>query len=310
MKLFLKYLAVFCLPIIILGVCCDILLRRIPNDYSYKRNYLDSNSEYLRVLFLGSSHAFYGVNPEHTKYRSFNASYVSQSLDYDFAIIKKYADKWNNLEFIVLPIDYFSLYTRLETGVEAWRTKNYKIYYGINTNHNLLDNTEILSNKFKTNTSKLYKFYFKHKSFITCSQLGWGIPGISNVKLNLDFSGETAAKRHFVTDDSHFTENVEVLKSIVEFAKAKNVKVLLYMSPAYKSYVQNLDNNQLTRTINAVTKIASDYNNVLYFNLLTNDSFTSDDFSDADHLNDSGAKKLTLKLDSIITKFTALSNPS
>ena len=265
MKQFLKGITIFLLPVLIICFCSEILLRKIPNDYLYKRNYLDTNSKKIKILFLGSSHVYYGINPAYIKANSFNAAYTSQSLDYDFEILKKYDNKWDSLKYIVVPVDYFSLYSKLETSDEAWRVKNYTIYYGMHTTNKIENYSEILGNKFNINATRLYSFYFKNNSNITCSKLGWGNGYGYNSKDKNDLitSGKEAAIRHLAKSDHYFSENVEILKSIIEFAKAKNIKVILFTSPAYKTYVQNLDKTQLNYTINEVTKLANAKYNVV-----------------------------------------------
>jgi hypothetical protein len=299
MKTFFKYLLIFILPIIILAVSLEVLLRRIPNEYSFKKQFLDRNSDSIRVLILGSSHSFCGINPEYMKSKSFNASLYSQSIDLDLKILKKYENNWHSLRYIVIPIDYYSLYYRLEQGIESWRIKNYNIYFDIKTNNSILDNTEILGNKLNFNLNRLYQYYVCDKS-ITCSNLGWGVDFNSKNKKNLLATGKESAKRHQAKNNEFFDENVVTLKEIIEFAHARNIKVLLYTSPAYKTYVQNLEYHQLNNTINTVTKIANSYKNVVYYNLLNDKSFNEKDFYDADHLNEIGAKNLTLRIDSII----------
>jgi hypothetical protein len=76
--------------------------------------------------------------------------------------------------------------------------------------------------------------------------------------------------------------------------------VIIFTTPAYKTYVQNLEINQLNNTINTVTKFADTYPNTRYYNLLNDKSFNQEDFFDADHLNETGAKKLSLIIDRII----------
>ena len=107
MKQFLKYVSLFILPILVLALSCEILLRNIPNDYIYKRKYLDKNAQNIDILFLGSSHVFYGIDPRFIHAPSFNASYVSQTLNYDFEILvfmKPSIDSNRpNAEMILLP---------------------------------------------------------------------------------------------------------------------------------------------------------------------------------------------------------------
>ena len=72
-------------------ISIECLLRSIPNDYSYKRNYLDLNSDKIEVLFLGNSHASYDINPAYIRFKSFNNSFGCQTIDYDYSavVIKK-----------------------------------------------------------------------------------------------------------------------------------------------------------------------------------------------------------------------------
>ena len=201
-----------------------------------------------------------------------------------------------------MPVDYFSLFSTLQNSDEAWRVKNYKIYYGIHLNHSggVLDNFEILNSKIDVDIGRTSAYYRKNIYTLTCSKFGWGTAFKSENKQDLNLTGISAAKRHLAASAQYFNECVQNLKSIIEFAKARNIKVLIYTSPAYKTYVENLNRHQLEQTINAVTNTSKSYNNVTYFNLLTDTSFVASDFFDADHLDEIGAKKLTLKLDSLL----------
>ena len=77
MKIFIKKIAIFLILITSIAVISEFLLRRIPNDYSYKRAYLDVQSEDVEILIFGSSHSFFGIDPSYFSDRCFNASHVS-----------------------------------------------------------------------------------------------------------------------------------------------------------------------------------------------------------------------------------------
>src|SRR5574339_19425 len=98
MSKFLRNLCLFLLPVFFLGSVMEGLIRNIPNDYSYKRGYLDKNAGSIEVLFLGSSHAYRDIDPALIHANSFNAAYVSQSLYYDNRILKKYETQWSHLK--------------------------------------------------------------------------------------------------------------------------------------------------------------------------------------------------------------------
>ena len=300
MRKFLIYFFVFIFPLVILGGVSEFFLRKIPNDYSYKKYYLDKHSKEVKILILGSSHTYFGVNPQFIKMNCFNAANVSQSLDYDLEILKKYKDNWDSLKYVIVPVDYFSLYERLHTSDEAWREKNYNIYFKIKIDNKLANNFEIISTKLNSNFHRLNYYYLKKISFISCSTLGWGINDSSDKNRDLLISGKEAAIRNTAKNDSCFSENVGFLKSILEFAKTKKINVILLTCPAYKSYVENLNKKQLNKTINIVTEISNGYANAKYYNFLNDKSFNKIDFFDGDHFNEIGAKKFTMILDSII----------
>jgi hypothetical protein len=299
MKQFIKYLFFFTFPIVVFVVSTEYLLRNIPNDYLFKKEFLDKKSDSIVVLFLGNSHAFYGINPSYFSSNSFNASHISQSLDYDFEILKKYKTHLGNLKCIAIPISYFSLFGSLKTGAESWRVKNYTIYYDINTSNKLIDHSEAIGNKLSIVLKRNWSYYIMGNSNISCNDLGWGINFNSINKMDLSLTGETAAKRHFYKNDKYFIENINILKSIIGFAKKNGTKVLFYTTPAFHTYTNNLDNKQLNQTINTMMNFADKYENVTYYNFLFDSSFLANDFYDADHLNEFGSKKLTLKIDSI-----------
>lgn len=298
---FIKTSLIFLLPILLFLIGFELLLRRIPNDYTLKRNYMDEHSKNIEVLVLGSSHSYYGINPSYFSQHAFNAAYISQSLDLDLAILKRYENKWDNLKYIILPVDYFSLFTRLEDGVENWRLKNYKIYYGIQNESGLWDNLEIFNGKFSLNVAKAKAFFFDKVILHSLSNEN----GFGQVTFNVDHktlaaSGRSAAKRHTTTlsHNKYFDENLKTVEAILQFAEAHKAELILITSPAYKSYVAHLNPKQLLKTTHSISQLAK--NRARYYNFINDSTFTAQDFYDADHLNDKGAKKFTIKLDSLL----------
>lgn len=280
----------------------ETLLRSIPNDYNFKKNYLMNNSNNISKLFLGSSHTYYGINPDFISGNAFNASHISQSIDIDYEIIKKYKNNWSELKYIIIPIDYFTLFSRLSNGIEFWRVKNYNLYYDMQLSNKLSDNSELISINLKSNIKRIISYYVLNKTSITCSALGFG----NNYKKNNDLfkTGTTAALRHTKKDLSKLNESIKILKEIINFAYKNNIEIVFYTSPAYKSYVSNLNVNQLDLTISTITELVNNNNNCTYFNLLEDSNFYSSDFRDADHLNLEGAKKLSLRIDELISNTT------
>ena len=302
MKDFLKNIFLFFLPIIILLVVGILYLPKKNNDYLVKKAYLDTHSKEIETLILGSSHTYYDINPDFLDTKSFNAAYVSQSIDLDAAILFKYQNKWNRLKTIVIPIDYFTLYEQLGTSMESWRSKNYEIYWGIEQKSNKPIYWHQLDIQFDIFKDRFRRYISKESDTITCSSLGWGIIYDTTQKMDLVKEGKIAAARHLLGDTTCFSKNTKVLNTIISFAKENNTSIIFITTPAYKTYTNLLDSNQLNKTITAIQSIVAKESNCTYQNFLTNNDFSAADFHDADHLNKRGAMKFSLKIESLIKK--------
>ncbi len=300
MKQFIKYCLRFLLPLTIVAVFFEIALRKIPNDYQYKNTYLNQHSNELEVLFLGSSHIFYGINPDYIRCRSFNAAHVSQTLDLDYKILISHENNWKSLKYIVIPVDYFSFYSQLAQTAEDWRLKNYIIYDGIYSSFNPNYYSELSSNNMHDNIERYKKYYFHSTSDITCNSLGWGNNYQSNHGKNLDTTGKFAARSHLAKNNELFEENVSILGNIIAFAKAKNIAIILISCPAYYTYTQNLNTSQYQKTKETAIQLCNAYSRCHYYNFFEDARFLNTDFYDANHLNEIGARKFSLQLDSII----------
>lgn len=299
MKLFIRQAFFFVIPIALLLISIEYTIRQIPNDYSYKNNYLNNNSENIKILVLGNSHSFYGINPDYFSKHAFNAAYVSQSLKYDLFILNKYKNRLNSLNTLVLPISYFTLFSQLENGIEDWRTKNYMIYYGCHYHYDLKYNLEIIGSAPSLVFKKIYQF-FKRKNFITVSELGFGLAYSNSKQSDLIATGFEAARRHTTSNLDLLGTNLLLLNELIERCKVKGINIILFTPPARKSYTSNLNKHQLAVMKSTINKIVQENSNVLYLDFMNDNRFVDDDFQDADHLNGIGAKKLTQLIDQII----------
>jgi hypothetical protein len=307
MKQFIRKFILFMLPISMFVSGSEYAIRHVPNDYSYKNEYLAKHAQNIEILVLGSSHSFFGINPEYFSRPAFNAAYVSQSLTYDEFIYEKYKDQMRKLKTIVLPISYFSLFTNLEESIEHWRVKNYTIYYHCQYHTDLENSTEFLS----TTPTKLFtgiKKYLTGGSYISETTSGFGIDYSNVPQSDLVATGASAAERHTAKNFNLLGENIQILNKLIDLSSEKGVKVILYTPPARKQYIDHLDANQLSAMKTAISHVLQDHSNVEYYDLMRDDRFVDSDFHDADHLNGVGAKKLTEILDRVFNKHIALGN--
>jgi hypothetical protein len=302
MTKFIRKIMLFSLPIIFFVILGEYSLRKVPNDYSYKNNYFIKNAENIELLVLGSSHSFFGINPEFfTQGSSFNAAHVSQSLNYDYFIFNKFKDNLVNLKMLLLPLSYFTLFSQLEDGVEDWRVKNYSIYYDSDYHNSLKYNTEIVTAKPISILKAILKQVAPYESNnTTISALGFGL-GYSNIKQSdLLATGISAAKRHTKDNFNRLKENLQIINKLIVESNEKNIRVFLFTTPARKSYIENLNTNQLSIMQTSISEIVKNHPNVEYHSFLKDKRFVNADFKDADHLNGIGAKKLTKIIDALL----------
>jgi len=300
MKYFLKYIVIFLIPILIIAITIEVLVRYIPNRYKLQANYLETHAKDVETIIIGSSHTLYGINPEFIDGQVFNSSNVSQTLDLDLEILKHYEQDFKKLKNVVIRLSYTTLFEKLVESNEKWRMKDYVIYHNIQNGFSISNNSELISVKFKSNLKRIYEYYIQNKNTLYTNDLGWGTDANSSNSKDLVKTGVIIAKKHTIKDQSLFYENLKTLDAIVAFCKRKNFKIFLVTLPAYESYTNNLDPQQLNKTINTAQQIADINSNCSYSNFLKNNLFVDSDFFDADHLNEKGATKFSLIINKLL----------
>ena len=129
-----------------------------------------------------------------------------------------------------------------------------------------------------------------------CTDLGFGTQYSYNSRSqNLVATADAAVKRHTKEEINIeiLNENKFFLEAICNTCSKRNIKVILLTTPTHHSYNSQLNKNQLEITTNICANLCNKYSNVSYLNWLTDSRFIDEDYYDADHLNDRGAKKLT-----------------
>ena len=294
----------FLLPLVLMGAVAEYSLRKIPNDYSFKNQWLTQNSKDVEILVLGSSSVLYDINPEYLHKKGFNAAHLSQSLKYDHFIFNKFIDQMPSLEYVILGIEYWSPFGEIEDSPEWWRVKFYNIHYG--------------SNFYKWQGKYNYEIYFnnaanglltimglKNENRRTVNDMGYGANYTSD-KRQVDWdNGELEANRHnslirHAIDKNNITHNRQFVNDIIKKCEKRGIKVLLINLPLHTSY-RNYQKQELINIQKDFCEAFDEqYDNVLFYDFSSSTYFAESDYYDANHLNEIGSKKFTLMLDSII----------
>ena len=111
------------------------------------------------------------------------------------------------------------------------------------------------------------------------------------VQQRYNFGGKAANGRA-----PYFFNRSVVINLFSEFCKQRNIKLIFLTTPTYSTYRENLNANQLKKTFETINEFVNTHSNCYYFNWFEDKTFVAEDFFDADHLSDIGAKKLSKKL--------------
>ncbi len=309
-KYLIEIVFYFLLPATLLAVVAEYSLRKIPNDYAFKNQWLTQNSSDVEVLALGASSVLHDIDPRYLQKKGFNAAHLSQSLKYDHLIFNKFIDQMPSLEYVIMGIDYWTPFGDIEESPEWWRVKYYNIHYG--------------GKLYRWEGRYNYELYFRDigtfkraangfltllglrdETHITINDKGYGLHyTLANRSAEWD-NGEFEASRHnaLIAEAMHsnrIDQNRQYVEGIINKSTKKNVKVILVNVPLYRSYRDNQNREFVTRQKEFCNYFVENYSNVLFYDFSDDPRFMGDDFYDANHLNERGTEKFTRMLDSIM----------
>lgn len=300
MRRFMTKCFLFILPVLALIALAEYLLRKIPNDYNLKASVFRQQAGDIETLILGASYAYYDLNPAYFRTKTFNGGYLAQTLDLDAALFDKYGAGMTRLKCVVIPILDMSFFRKLDHSDESWRIKNYPIYYQLYTTARIPDYFEVLSLPFSINRNRLVSWYIHKKVNLSSTPLGYGARFDTASGEYLQTTAMTAIQRHTLTDLSYYPLEKRSLQQILDACRDRQIRVILFIPPVCEAYGSKIAPRQLSATIQTCEYFQKTYSNVSYFNFLRDTSYKENDYFDADHMNVTGAKKLSLKIDSII----------
>jgi hypothetical protein len=301
MKRFVYKFLLFVLPLLLIFSFLEYSLRNIKSGYTTKRDGLISLGNDIEILIVGNSHAHYGIDPKYFTKSAYNMAYVSQTFLYDKKLILKYLPLLKNLKFVIISLDYFTLYA----GFEETRDFFYYHYYDINL-HNRSYFNQNLSYFFyvfspapavKLLLNKSGDFFVNGDAF----ENGWqGLDSTNHTSLT-EKAGKIEAE-HFddvINSSKEHSYICSEFESLIELLKEKNITPVIVSTPCYKYVTQYLDNKILKENLSLVNKLKEKYN-LVYLNSLNDTSFKADDFYDCDHLNKFGSAKFSIQLNNFI----------
>jgi len=268
-------------------------------SYGIKNEQLIQNKNNVQLLILGNSHATYGLDPAKFSLTAFNLAQVTQSLYYDRRITSRYLNEMKSLKYVLISIDFHSLYFSDEGYRNLWT------YYGYGVDGD--GRLPLLSKcsraigyqpKFTTEFIKR-RFEGKYAGFgaldvETGVDLGRPISnGFFNYKNSTDLSPASLQKRaaEFNEMVRHKEERASVMQDLEAFIvelQARGIAPILITLPCYGPYRDLLDKDVQMQNSRDIQYLSGKYK-IPYWDYFTL-PVAAGLFFNCDHLNGKGAQ--------------------
>lgn len=301
MKKFLIKVLVFSWIIATVLFSIEIMVRAVPNEYSYKYNYLENNIYKVHFLALGASVSRSGIDPSCFTQTTFNAAQVSQDLEEDCAIVMKYLDRADSLKAVVIPIIPVAYSSRMMDGIERWRLRKYHIYMDLDVDWPPLSECMEISN-LPGCIGQIMKYY-RGEDTVECFETGMGTDSIvENEDVKLSQAVRVSKMHNDGYNPDNYSKVIPALRSMLSACRDANVDVYVVIAPCYYTYRERILSAVMHDCDSISMNLENDFSNMHYINMFGDSTFTTEDFRNSNHLSKAGAAKFSRKLNDILNK--------
>lgn len=294
---FLRNILILSLLVLIPLISAEVYVRSLPNPSRYKHQYMLRHSAEVQTLILGNSHTFYGINPSLLGPHTFSLAQPTQSYRYDYYLLTHYP--LPHLRTLILPCSYTSLFEDLEAEpqLQSWAVC-YRLYMDCDIHGPL--------SRYAFECLHIGAFKEKLQSLWKPAQLHWDSLGFgtsfghqSLLSQGQD-NGQARAEINTYPTMQSTPFLVAQLDSICQWCTTHNVRLLILTTPTSPSFRNHCSKTQVQEWHRRLNEVLSRHPQVEYHNFWADTTFHTPDFYDADHLNMTGAHKLTQKIKEIL----------
>ena len=296
MKRFIIKIMVFLLLSLIIAIVIECVVRSAPNPYKYKIFLIEEQKKDVQLLVLGSSTTLNGINPSLFDKKTLNMAMGGQGITIDAFLVNRYLQQMPNLEAIILPVEYGTLFMPAVFGFPDG-LMSYHVYYGFEPDCFSIDNYFEVFHR-KSVRTKLERML---RGDVPLFSDSLGFAGTDWIN---DLEAEIAVKGVTVKDysDELTDKNIKALRQIAELSEKANVKLVIISMPFHKSFRDLASPKQWLFADSVIDCVIKQYNNSVYLNYYYTD-FSDIYYFNASHLNLEGAelfsKMLAHDLDSL-----------
>ena len=250
--------------------------------------------EKTSILIVGDSHTQKSLNP----YYLINSSNISQYAEpYALTLwkLKKIFETYIPDTIIIgFSPHNISQFNEFKFSNSKWANEIFERSYTIMNFHQMSD-------KIKINKKLLYKKIWKKIALYPQINHISYIGEYSNLKESNLSDVQSVINRHYFTNNKQLnTSNTSIifLNSILKLCESKKIVIVLLGSPLHSNYLSKVPEG----IIKSYDSLLNIYRNEYLVFDYTYNNYVDSLFLDNDHLNEYGAKKFTLELNSFFDK--------
>ena len=286
MKRFIIKIVIFTFLSLIIAIVIEFVVRSAPNPYKYKLSLIEKHKNDVQLLVLGPSTAYNGINPSYFDKKTLNMALGGQGITIDAFLVNRYLHQMPNLEAIILPIGYATLFMPDVVGFPDG-LMSYHVYYEFEPDCFSIDNCFEFFHR-KSVRTKLERM-IRGETPKFADSLGFhGENWIGDLEAELAVKGMTIEDY----SDNQIDKNINALRQIAELSEKANVKLVIISMPFHKSFRDLASSKQWSFTDSVID---NEYNNSLYLNYYSTD-FSDTCYLNATHLNIDGAELFSTML--------------
>ena len=307
MKKFILTLTCFAVLLLLMTTIIEVGLLYRPNIYSYKRQYMEDHLNDIRVLLLGSSHIEEAVKPELVGEGTFNLAISARMKEYDAALAEMYVPRMDNLEVVVMPIDYTNFFFSREVREPQVGQGIVSLMGTCRCMHTKYMGTRIdpiwyWSEILNSKLNFMSRFWNSDTQVLQeCDSLGYVKLDIKDRKEGWEMKARPALfDASLPIHEESYQTTWDVYDTIAQSTKAKGARFVLVSTPVYETYKERINDTLYDEMLTFVEKLQQKYPHVEFYNFIYSKGFLPEDFNDSSHLTDTGAIKFSKLLAKVI----------
>ncbi|MCF6307372.1 MAG: DUF1574 domain-containing protein [Flavobacteriaceae bacterium] len=283
----------------------ELLVLEMPANYKNNSEYYSKNKDTIELMAFGTSQMAGAINPGFIDTPSICLASSSQHHKLDFTILKQLLPETKNLKYVVLELST-SHFVLPHNSKNFWKNSVYLKYFNVNAFERktyFKDKLIFISNP-DIYSEKLKDYYLLNKDEESLNLYGFNTGEGHGVfrKYNYD---EVAISKLKTTPNQKenpavFMHNTMYFYSMLDYLEEHQIQTVICSLPLYKTYRTHLNPNIVRRRDSIIEVIKKNYPNVIFLNAENDTDFKVEDFNNANHLNLSGAKIFSGKLNEIL----------